>query len=392
MGQNHVFPSDTKDCMVSMDQKCKFFLDTQKSEKSVFIAAPVRVSWLIEATKDVVKEYGFEPLLATEVREYNQNAFCHNICRRMLESWITIVIGDWKKNKGNANVAFEYGIATALGCEIVPVNLDNKKGTPFDISGFHSIIVRKGDDGEWDLNSFRKEFRECFEKSKSKMELRKQETMLSESQKARLNELMRQFTIARTSKDRRTAMALIKKFSNTHSIHRDYEFVQRMADFSHEYAALFVNHQPLGGNLKVECIDESFFKVLGDAISPNLRNPACAVISDNRFHGALAVLARGQKVPIYARTTAIHLLLQLAAHLGDGKLLCPVFDVIEDTQLSDTDYRTMAIPHRLAGYADLVMVREESLSPLLERISIARSKEDAMVQGRIEEIDDTLRN
>ncbi|HEX7391343.1 MAG TPA: hypothetical protein VF374_00130 [Thermoplasmata archaeon] len=387
----HKFPSVTKDCIVSNAGICKFFTDSRKNEKAVFIAAPNRLKPLVEVVKSVVKEHEYEPVVATDFREYNRSAFCTNICRPMLEAWVTVVIGDWRGNKGNANVAFEYGIATALGCEVVPVRLDNRKGSPFDMSGLHSIIVRKGTDGQWDMKAFEQEFREYFEKSKSKMELLKQELKLTQKEKARLNELLAQFSISRTSADRRTAMAVLKKFSQLHPVNRDYEFVQQMANVAVKYAHICVGKAERVGTLTKECLDENFFSVLEGALMPNLANPACATVNDSQFHGALAALARQEGVPLFARATAVNLLLRIAASVDNGDLLKPVFDVIQSEKLSSEDYEKLAIPNRLVNYVDSVISRDGNVRPMLEGLSGLRDIDVPLVQARVDYIDHVLK-
>lgn len=392
MSIDHKFPSETRDCIVSDDQVCKFFNDRRKNERAVFIAAPFRLKHLIEVTKKVVKEFGYEPLVATEVREYNRTAFCNNICRPMLESWIVVMIGDWKGNQGNANVAFEYGIATALGCEIVPVRLHGTEGGPFDMSGLHSMLVLKGADGQWDLKSFEQEFREYFEKSKSRMELLKQELKLTQKEKARLNELLVQFSISRTSADRRAAMAVLKKYSRLHPVTRDYEFVQQMANVAVSYAHLCADKAERVGTLTKECLDENFFSVLENSLMSNLTNPACATVKDAQFHDALAAMARYGGTPLYARRTAASLLLQIAAHIDNGELLVPVFDIVRSEELSDEDYRKLAIPNQLAHYVDTVISRDGGLRPMLEGLSALRAMDSPLVKARVDYIDHVLKD
>lgn len=388
MSVDHKFPSETRDCIVSDDQVCKFFNDRRKNEKAVFIAAPYKLKLLTEVTKKVVKDFGYEPLVATEVREYNRTAFCNNICRPMLESWIVVVIGDWKGNQGNVNVAFEYGIATALGCEIVPVRVHDKEGGPFDMSGLHTILVGADTLTTGDTTAFEKEFREYFEKSKSRLELLKAELRLSDSDKARLQELLEQFSTDRTPEQRRITMAVIKRFSQVVPVHRDCDFVKSMANLAGRYAILYARPEASGVGLTKECLDENFFDLLGASIMMNVTNPECTTIGDGQFHNALAALARCDGVPGYARRTAVSLLIVLAGNTGNKHLLSPIIDVIRNEKLSDQEYDALGIPSMLLNnYVGTVISRGGSLKPILDHLSTLRDTESTKVQARLKQID-----
>jgi len=172
LSPQHEFPSEKKDCILGSGQACKFFQSREKSEKGVFIAAPLKLKALVDLTKSIIKEAGYEPIFATEVKEYNRFVFCNNICRPMMEAAIVVVIGDWEGNQGNANVAFEYGIATALGCRVIPIRIKNSAGGPFDMLSLESIVLAEDWDDIHKVEDLKREFRAAFEKSRAAIELK----------------------------------------------------------------------------------------------------------------------------------------------------------------------------------------------------------------------------
>jgi len=111
-------------CFVRHDHKCgKYF----GASKSCFIASPSEDE--LTPTLDLISEKlaraGFEAYVAVRERAYGQDIFCTKICGRIIETKFCLVILDDFSVEGtaipNPNVYYEYGLMTALGKHVIPL-------------------------------------------------------------------------------------------------------------------------------------------------------------------------------------------------------------------------------------------------------------------------------
>ena len=73
-----------------------------------------------------------EPYIAVEQRAFQKDIFCEKICSKIIESQFCIVfLNDVidevdRVRKPNANVYYEYGLMTAFGKKIIPIQLEGQ--------------------------------------------------------------------------------------------------------------------------------------------------------------------------------------------------------------------------------------------------------------------------
>jgi len=125
---------EIKKCFVRRDHLCGKFLG---ASKSCFVACPSTndVKIMADLIEEKLMKIGIEPIVATKIRAYGQDIFCIKICGKIIESQFCIVILDdeiqiiGNKNISipNPNVYFEYGLMTALGKYIIPLQKDGQK-------------------------------------------------------------------------------------------------------------------------------------------------------------------------------------------------------------------------------------------------------------------------
>ena len=115
-------------CFVRKDHTCGKLVSVSKS---CFIACPSTedVGTLVALITEKLTQIGIEPVVAVKERAYGQDIFCTKICGRIIESQFCIVILDdtigyadgAKINIPIPNVYYEYGLMTALGKHVIPL-------------------------------------------------------------------------------------------------------------------------------------------------------------------------------------------------------------------------------------------------------------------------------
>ena len=124
-------PSQFKEiptCLVRKDHPCGKFLG---ASKSCFIACPSidEIETILALITEKLTRLGIETVIAIKKRAYGQDIFCTKICGKIIESQFCIVILDdtvealdgRSVNIPNPNVYYEYGLMTALGKVIIPL-------------------------------------------------------------------------------------------------------------------------------------------------------------------------------------------------------------------------------------------------------------------------------
>ncbi len=117
---------EIRNCFVRKDHACGKFLSVSKS---CFVACPSDedIQPLLDLISEKLTRYGFEPIIAVRERVYGQDIFCTKICGKIIESQFCIVILDDSKKPDstplfpNPNVYYEYGLMTALGKHVIPL-------------------------------------------------------------------------------------------------------------------------------------------------------------------------------------------------------------------------------------------------------------------------------
>ena len=128
-------------CFIRKGHKCgKNF----GASKSCFIACPENdeLETAIALIMEKLTKEGYEPIVAVKERAYGQDIFCTKICGKIIESRFCIVILDdaveEKTNIPNPNVYYEYGLMTALGKHIIPLQKKDLK-LAFNIQSYDTI-------------------------------------------------------------------------------------------------------------------------------------------------------------------------------------------------------------------------------------------------------------
>jgi hypothetical protein len=103
------------------------------ASKSCFIASPTEaeVAPLLELLSEKLAKAGVEAIIAVRERAYGQDIFCTKICGKIIESMFCVVILDDMTKDGkqmpNPNVYYEYGLMTALGKHVIPLQKEGLK-------------------------------------------------------------------------------------------------------------------------------------------------------------------------------------------------------------------------------------------------------------------------
>ena len=113
-------------CFVRKDHSCGKLLNVSKA---CFVACPSdeEIHTMLDLISEKLAKIGVEPIIAVRERVYGQDIFCTKICGKIIESQFCIVILDDTKLKTSAslfpnpNVYYEYGLMTALGKHIIPL-------------------------------------------------------------------------------------------------------------------------------------------------------------------------------------------------------------------------------------------------------------------------------
>lgn len=117
-------------CLVR-HQDCKRIFE---GSRICFIAIPSsdELALELEIIQQKLREANIEPYIAVENREFQKDIFCEKICSKIIESQFCIVVlndvidvNDTVR-KPNANVYYEYGLMTAFGKKIIPIQLEGE--------------------------------------------------------------------------------------------------------------------------------------------------------------------------------------------------------------------------------------------------------------------------
>lgn len=121
-------------CFVRKDHSCGKFLG---ASKSCFVACPSEeeVETILALIIEKLTKIGIEPVIAIKERAYGQDIFCTKICGKIIESQFCLVILDdtielingRKVNIPNPNVYYEYGLMTALGKHVIPLQKEGQE-------------------------------------------------------------------------------------------------------------------------------------------------------------------------------------------------------------------------------------------------------------------------
>ncbi|MBE9512514.1 MAG: TMF family protein [Chloroflexi bacterium] len=121
-------------CFVRKDHSCGKFLG---ASKSCFVACPSEeeVETILALIIEKLTKIGIEPVIAIKERAYGQDIFCTKICGKIIESQFCLVILDdtmelingRKVNIPNPNVYYEYGLMTALGKYVIPLQKEGQE-------------------------------------------------------------------------------------------------------------------------------------------------------------------------------------------------------------------------------------------------------------------------
>ena len=128
-------------CFIRKEHKCgKIF----GASKSCFIACPDEdeLKPILELFSEKLAKVGIETIIAVKERAYGQDIFCTKICGKIIESKFCVTILDDSivdgKNIPNPNVYYEYGLMTALGKHIIPLQKEDLK-LAFNIQSYDTI-------------------------------------------------------------------------------------------------------------------------------------------------------------------------------------------------------------------------------------------------------------
>jgi len=121
-------------CVVRKDHSCGKFLG---ASKSCFVACPSteEVETMLALIIEKLTKIGVEPVIAIKERAYGQDIFCTKICGKIIESQFCLVILDDTiepingsgANIPNPNVYYEYGLMTALGKYVIPLQKEGQE-------------------------------------------------------------------------------------------------------------------------------------------------------------------------------------------------------------------------------------------------------------------------
>jgi Skp family chaperone for outer membrane proteins len=121
-------------CVVRKDHSCGKFLG---ASKSCFVACPSteEVETILALIVEKLTKIGIEPVIAIKERAYGQDIFCTKICGKIIESQFCLVIlddtietiNDSGVNIPNPNVYYEYGLMTALGKYVIPLQKEGQE-------------------------------------------------------------------------------------------------------------------------------------------------------------------------------------------------------------------------------------------------------------------------
>ena len=138
-------------CFVRKGHTCGKYLG---ASKSCFIACPSDedIKILTGLISEKLTKYGIEPVVAIDIRAYGQDIFCTKICGKIIEAQFCIAILDdavikhkpQNLNIPNPNVYYEYGLMTALGKYVIPLQKERQE-LAFNIKTHDTIRYSSGD-------------------------------------------------------------------------------------------------------------------------------------------------------------------------------------------------------------------------------------------------------
>lgn len=384
----HTIPFEKKQCIVRRKvAKCSFAENPEKSPESIFICAPSEQGEFVDYVKEIVKnEFDLNPVIALDMKDYNEDAFCSHICYSMLRSWIVIIIGDWKDKIGNVNVAFEHGIATAMGCEVIPIWIKgDKERLPFDISGLHAIIVQRNwNEDQTIKNDFTTEFIEAFKEKKAKMDILSMGHEVSTEQKQEIIDLISRFWTTLDQDHRKTTLVcLLEMARKDNRIFLQNEFVDWVIEIVGYYSySLVPRYQVRVRNKKYELNDKVSLSLVEATISYNLNNHNSHIWANEKFHDSLSFLFRDNRVDLLIRQSALSCLISLIEFSSDTKLLLPIRDVIEDIEIDEGTYATFDMPTKLRLCRDRNLGLSISVSPILDLLERLKDASNPIIKKR----------
>ena len=128
-------------CFIRKEHKCGKIIG---ASKSCFIACPNddELGPILALFSEKLAKVGIEAIIAVKERAYGQDIFCTKICGKIIESKFCVTILDDAikdgKNIPNPNVYYEYGLMTALGKHIIPLQKEDLK-LAFNIQSYDTI-------------------------------------------------------------------------------------------------------------------------------------------------------------------------------------------------------------------------------------------------------------
>ena len=138
-------------CFIRKGHTCGKYLG---ASKSCFIACPSdeNIKILTGLVSEKLAKYGIEPVVAVDIRAYGQDIFCTKICGKIIEAQFCIAILDdavmqtkpKNVNIPNPNVYYEYGLMTALGKYVIPLQKEGQE-LAFNIKTHDTIRYSSGD-------------------------------------------------------------------------------------------------------------------------------------------------------------------------------------------------------------------------------------------------------
>lgn len=365
------------------NQPCNFFKSREKEQKLVFIAAPSKR--LKDLRKEIVSliedvEHYDCYFAADRATSSNKISLCQKICEPMLKSVIVVIIGDWKSNRGNVNVAFEYGLATAFGCAVIPVELEHQGKGAFDFLPLEKVIVsKKWEEDEKELEKFRKEFLERFRNERDKVEFSNLSRELSPQARLSIKQLVEHWETAETDQERESCQRQLLKYHQSNPISQaqiwqETNIVRHVVSSLKRYSDEGFSDQSMR---------MLFFQIMEATITNNLSSSRNPIVSDPHFLDALKNIAASTNAPLYARATSLDCLAMMVTNSGLTNLL-DVFSQIIDNE-NDQMYDQLSIPKRITDMAGN-MFRAGTIGELLKMVRNPKKSPARTITKRYEQI------
>jgi hypothetical protein len=351
----------------------------QKDDKVVFVVAPSSMKPITDIVKRIVTNAKCEPFVAVERTEgYGNFAFCQNICEPMLKSSIVVVIGDWKGNQGNVNAAYEFGIAKAMGCEIIPIS---EEGGPFDLAMLHSIVLpSKWREDRSVLGEFEDRMKIAFETKKKEVELRGLLTEIPPAVKVKIDELMEKFDNPISDRERELPLRLLlRTFRSLRESglnpYRYERFVGWMIRLVEEYAQ---------DRIEDDVLRLPFCELLEAVVSENVDDSESLIIKREPFHDALARIALSKGKTAHAKDSALKSLMMIGKATRKPLFFSVATTLVKDTSIVEEKYDQLHIPERMKECA--VNIRSEDPGQLFDFLKGIESETNPVIATRYEKI------